>query len=592
MPESIKLSSLSNSPGSSTLVRLFSLLKPHKKLLLAAFLALALASCINLLFPEVIRRLLNDDYRYYLFEHPGTTTSLLIGLFLLQALCFYYRSLFFGIIGQKIVNDLRGNMFAAILNQEIKFFDQAKVGDLVSGLSADSTMIQEAISIKLSIFIRYAFQVLGGLILMLLISSLLTGMIILCVPLLIFSSKQFSKKLRHWSRLQQELLGLSSASASESFSNIRILKSLNQSRRAHERYLHSLAPIINAGINRTRVAAFFSSFMSFLINATLVLLLLYGLQQVADNSLSVGDLTAFVLYGVIVAISFAFVVNSYSEFVQALAASERIFNFLDFSSEEPVLESEVLTGEFKPQIEFCDITFCYPSREGSKILDKVSFTMEAGKVTALVGPSGSGKSTIANLIMKFYTPFAGKILISGKDIDDIPAFFLREKIALVSQTPEIFSVSIEENLRYAKPDATKEEVLEACRQAEIFEFINTLPAGLSTELGEAGVLLSSGQKQRIAIARAILRNPEILILDEATSALDSQSEHLVQKSLEHLMKNRTILIIAHRLSSVQRADKLIVLNHGRIIQTGTHSSLLAEAGLYRELVEKQEINAN
>lgn len=585
-------SSIKQSLKSQTIKRLLSLLKSHKKTLVLAILALVGGSSINLLFPEVLRRLLNQDYNFYFVEHAWSTSAFLIGLFALQAFCFYYRSVYFGIIGQNVVNDLRKKMFDSIVNQEVTFFDQAKTGDLISAISSDAVLVQDAISVKLSVFIRYSFQVILGLILMVFLSPILTSLIIVCVPLLIFTSRMLGKKLKYWSRLQQQNLGIGSALATESFSNIRIVKAFNREQTEQSRFSAALENVLSAGIQRTHVAAFFTSFVSFLMNVILVLLLFYGFHRVTQNALSIGDLTAFILYGVIVAVSFAFVVSGYSEFVQSISASERVFEFLSLKDEGVDSNGKDFGNSFHSEVLLSGVTFSYPSRPEVKALNNLDLKIEAGKITALVGPSGAGKSTIVSLILKFYEPDSGSIYVSGIDTKDLSNAALRSKITYVPQEAQLFALSIEENILYANPEATHEDVLEACRKTNLLDFIQGLPQGFQTNVGEAGVQLSAGQKQRLAIARAMLRKPEILILDEATASLDSQNEYLVQQSLENLMKGKTTLIIAHRLSTVKAADSLLVIDKGSIIQTGTHQSLSSIQGLYRDLVEKQELVAN
>lgn len=579
-------------PDSATLKRLLTFVAPHRKLLILALVSLAIASTINLLFPAVIRQLLNENAGYYMLKYPWSSSAILITLFALQALFFYLRSLFFGVIGQRVVNDLRKDIFSSILKQEVAFFDQRQAGDLTSAISSDALLVQDAVSIKLSIFLRYSLQVIGGAILMFLISPLLTGLTILSIPLLFIISKALSGRLKHWSQMQQQRLGEVSASATEAFANIRVVKGLNRTAHEINRFDFLLGKVLEAGINRSRISAFFSSFLSFLLNAVLVLILFYGIQHVLDSNLRIGDLTAFVLYGVIVAVSFAFVVNSYSEFIQALAACERVFEYLDMNT--PAAASTDFSDKeaFVPRIDFSEVSFAYRGRDSAPALHKITVQIEAGQTTALVGPSGSGKSTMVNLLMKFYAPDSGTIQVSGKDISLINDSSLRERITFVSQEPMLFSQSVSDNLRYAKPGATIAELEEACKQADLLDFIYSLPDRFETHIGPGGAQLSSGQKQRLSIARALLRKPEILILDEAGAVLDSRSEHNIQEAIKELMKDKTVLVIAHRLSSVQHADKVIVLDEGKIVQSGTHSSLVSQNGLYRELVEKQELRAN
>jgi len=578
-----------------SITRLFALVRPHLKICVVGLLSLALGSSINLLFPEIIRRLLNKDFWFILESYAFETALGLIFLFVLQAICFYYRSLLFNLMGLRIVADLRRKVYSSLIARDIEFFDRNTVADLVSRLSSDTLMVQDALSIKMSVFIRYGFQVIFGILLMALISWKLTCLIILSVPLIVLTSRSLAKRLRFWSKEQQRELAYSANVASEGLSQIRVVKAFAQENYEAERYSAAVGRVLKNGVERSQIAAFFSSFVSLLLNASLVGLLFYGLLLVKHGNLTAGDLTAFVLYGTIVAVSFAFVVNGISEFIQALGASERIFEFLkDEKYDLADTKSDTLINleKISGQIEFKNITFAYPSRSEIAVLKDISFTIESHSVTALVGPSGAGKSSIVALILKFYRAQSGEILLDGRDINQISDYSLRRLIAYVPQEPQLFASSIAENLRYASPNASVDEIENACAQANMLEFIKTLPNGINTEVGERGVQLSAGQRQRLSIARALLKDPQLLILDEATSALDSENEYLVQLALEKLMRGRTTLVIAHRLSTVKNANRLIVIDHGQIVQTGTHDSLLQSQGLYRQLVERQELVAD
>lgn len=605
-------------PSRRQMQRLMLLALPYKGPFIIAMVALAGGSGINLLLPEIIKLTLDGGSGGILFTRGTEIAAGLIFLFGAQAVFFYLRSYFFGVIGQRVVAGLRRDLFEALIHRSIEFFDRERVGDLVSRLNADTLLVQDAVSTKLSVFVRYTFQVAVGIVMMCFISLQLTGAILISLPILVFLSIGLGKRLRAISRQQQEEIGRASTIADEAFYGIRTVKAFVREAGEHRRYSDVISRVLDLGIRRAAFAAFFSSFVSFLMNAVIVLVLLYGIHLVKLSTLTSGELTAFLLYGVIVAVSFAFVAGGYSDFLQAIGSSERIFEILDGSSSQPLIsesgdggqvDETVLplnrpasTEPIRPQqvdsldtpsgdIEFRNISFCYPTRPEASVLDDVCLHIPRGKTTALVGPSGSGKSTIVNLILRFYEPTLGTILFDGRDIREIAPFALRGAIGVVPQEPLLFGVSIGENLRYGRETASQEEVESACRDANILDFIRQLPKGFDTNAGDRGLQLSAGQKQRISIARALLRNPALLILDEATSALDSESEAAVQHGLKKLMTGRTSLVIAHRLSTVKDADQVLVLSGGTIAQVGTHESLSRTDGLYRQLVERQVLAA-
>ena len=578
-------------PGSKNLgKRLFSLALPHKGTLLAALFFLAGATGINLLFPELIRRLLNLEEKSYLIDNLESIALVLVTLFGIQALCIYMRSYLLGIVGQKVVAKLRQDLFTALIQQEIAFFDRQRIGDLVSRLASDTTLVQSAVSTSISVFIRYSLQVLIGMALMLSISIELTLAIIVILPLLVTVSIYLGKKLKRLSKAVQEQLGLANVVAEETTYSARTVKAFGKEAYESKRYSLAIDRALELGIKRTKVSAFLQSFVSFLMNAAIVLVMFYGIYMVQSSPLSVGDLTGFLLYGVLVAVSFAFLAGTYSDFTQAMGASERIFEILDREPDLPVPKApDNLPSPARGEVTFDDVSFEYPSRPGERVIDTISFRLMQGETLALVGPSGAGKSTVVALILRFYDASSGRITFDGFDIRRVSTHALRSRIAVVSQEPEVFSATIAENLRYGKLDAPTEELEAVCEQANLLEFIQGLSNGFNTHVGDRGIQLSGGQKQRLAIARAMLKNPALLLLDEATSALDSENERLVQDAIRSLMKNRTTLVIAHRLSTVKNADQLIVLDHGRVVQQGKHETLREAEGLYSQLVARQEL---
>lgn len=572
-----------------TIKRVLSLVRPHIKTLGLAMVFLLAASGIALLFPHIIREALNEHNIQYLIEHTNKVIGTLLLLIAIQGLCFYFRSYFFNIVGHRVVADIRQILYQKLITQDIAFFDSSKTGDLVSRLASDTTQLQNAVSYNISVIIRYTLQVLGGVILMFLISLKLTLIILCIVPLLVAFTFSLGKKLKAASKAMQAELGIANSIAEETLYGARIVKAYTQETQEVKRYSSSVKKALALAIERAKSAAFLASFSSTLLNAAIIAVLWYGVIILNQGQLQVGDLTGFMLYGMIVAISFAFLAGSIGEFAQALGSADRIFAIVDKPTETENNHNRIVTEINSSEIEFSSVSFCYPSRPEISVLKDVSFKIPAGTSLALVGPSGSGKSTIIQLLLSFYKPKSGKIYLSGNEITKINLQTLRDKIALVPQDPELFSMSIREVLLYGNPKATEEDLLNVCKQANIIDFINAQPDGLDTYVGDRGVQLSGGQKQRIAIARAMLKDPQILILDEATSSLDSENEALIQDALEKLMKGRTSIIIAHRLSTVKNVDNIIVLQDGKIVESGDHKALIEAEGLYKQLVEKQEL---
>lgn len=574
----------------ASLTRVLRLVVPQWKTFFLGLLALAAGSGITLFFPEVIRHFAENPTSPELAARSLHVAFVLSLLFAAQAVAFYFRTYLFGLVGQRVVTQVRERLYNIIIREPIEFFDSSRVADLVSRLNSDALMLQDAVSVRLSVFIRYSIQVVVGVVLMSSISLPLTLAIIVILPVLVALSLVLGRRLRRLSKEQQSALGKAAAIAQESFEAIRVVKAFNQESSETARYSAHNSEVLRLGVARASTAAFFSSFVSFLLNCAIILVLLYGVHLVLIGSLGIGDLMAFLLYGVIVAVSFGFLAGGYAELIQSIGASERIFELLDHDRglPEPVhalLRPDRVGGHF----EFQNVCFSYPSRPELPILDNVSFELLPGKTTALVGPSGSGKSTIVNLMLGLYQPTRGEIRIDGSPMSGVDPAAIRDKLALVPQEQALFDLSIAENLRFGKRSATLDELRAVCEKTNMLQFIESLPQGFDTQVGERGVQLSTGQKQRLAIARALLRDPLLLILDEATSALDSENEHLVQIALQTALQGRGALIIAHRLATVKGADRVLVIDRGRIVQEGTHEMLARTPGLYRQLVEKQEL---
>ncbi len=569
--------------------RLLRLALPEWRLLSAGLVALTSASAITLALPYLIRMTLNGELGISLTNNLPLVTTVLIVLFAVQAIFFYIRHYCFSVSGYRVVSELRKRLYDAIVAQDVSFFDRARLGDLLSRLSADTQLVQRAVTINISIALRYILQVIGGTALMLIISAKLSLVIVLLVPLLVLVSFFWGRKLRVISRKMQEQIGEAGIIAEETLSSPRTVGIFAGERYERKRYSDAISRSLETGIERTKVAALFSSSMVFFMHSAMAILLWYGASLVLVSTLTIGDLTAFLLLGAIVAVSFSFLVNVWDEFTQAVGASERIFEIIDAkpSITSPAEPVAFPTNGPAASVAFTDVTFAYPSRSDVMVLSNISFTMEPGETVALVGPSGAGKTTIASLIPRFYDPTSGTITFCGVSVRELDLAELRKNISLVAQNPDVFSYSILENIRYGNLSATDQDVIEAAKAANLHTFVDSLPQKYHTLIGDKGIQLSGGQRQRLAIARALLKNARFLILDEATSALDSENEQLIQSALTVLMQGRTTLIIAHRLSTVQHADRVIVLKDGKIAQTGNHRSLMTEDGLYRTLVEHQ-----
>ncbi len=504
----------------------------------------------------------------------------------------YLRSYWFAAVGHKVVADIRSSLYGSILSQEIAFFDRMRAGDLVSRLSNDCAMLQSAVSINISVIIRYGLQVLIGVVLMIFLSIKLTLAILILIPVLMIISIILGKKLRQASRKMQDALAQANGMAEESIYSMRTVKGFSNEQHELKRYGSAIERSLQFGLSRAKVGSFLQAFVSFLLNAAIVGVFGLGVYMVLQNQISVGDLTAFLLYGVIVAVSFGFLASAYTELAQSLGAAERIFEVLDRTSGLSESKSPMsIKLPVKGEVVFENVSFHYPTRPDIDVLSGINLNVKQGQTLALVGPSGAGKSTIIALLLRLYDPLRGVIRFDGVDLKELKLSELRSHIAIVPQEPELFSVSIGENLSYGKAGASEDEMLRVCKDANILDFVMNLPSGLSTHVGDRGVQLSAGQKQRIAIARAMLKNPALLLLDEATSALDSENEALVHEALKRLMSGRTTIVIAHRLATIQNADSVVVIDRGKIIQSGKHDSLRREHGLYQQLVERQELRS-
>jgi len=487
-------------------------------------------------------------------------------------------------------------VYSAIVKQEVAFFDKNKTGELINRLSADTSLVSQCVTSNIADGIRSTTLVVAGVSMMIYMSPQLALVGLSIVPPVAGMAIVYGRYVRNISKQVQDSLASATQVAEERIANIRTVRSFGQEIREFKRYDDSIDVVMQLAYKEALARGTFFSLTGFSGNAIIISVLYYGGLMVTESSLTAGQLSAFLLYAAYVAISLSGISSCFSETMKGLGASTRLWELIDKKPAVPIIGGLTIPpNQFQGGISFEDIKFCYPTRTDVDIFDGLSLNVPAGSITAVVGSSGSGKSTLASLILRFYDPINGKVLIDGHSVTDLDPQWLRSNIGTVSQEPSLFSCSIRDNILYgaANPSSvTEEQLIQAAVEANAWSFIQQCPQGLDTIVGERGVLLSGGQRQRIAIARAIIKNPKILLLDEATSALDSESESLVQEALERIMKGRTVLTIAHRLSTIRNANQIAVLERGKVVELGAYEALMAiPQGVFRRLVERQTIGA-
>lgn len=571
--------------------RLLSYLRPYRGWIVVALIAMVISAGLGLVIPLAIGQVVNlitGDQALPVVQIAQLLGIVMIGQLLTGVIQTYCLSF----VGERVVSDLRIAAYEHLQKLDLAFFEQRRTGEITSRITNDVTLIQTTVTNSLPTLLGGVIQLVGAVALMLVVSWQLSGLVLILVPTLVLIGVFFGRWLRQISTAVQDRLADATSILEETVAGVRVVRSFRREDYEIARFRAAVEATFATALKLARIRAIFQPAMSLAVWMALIGILAIGGYMVSTGVLTTGSLISFLFYAVMAAGSMGVFASLFAQLQEALGATTRVFELLD---QQPLVADAPDAIPLPPvegRIEFREVSFAYQSatNNGSPapvVLRDFSLAIEAGEMVALVGPSGAGKSTIASLIPRFYDVSAGSVLIDGYDVRRVQIQSLRDQIGIVLQETQLFSGSVRDNIRYGRLEATDEEIEAAARMANAHEFICQLPDGYDTPVGERGVRLSGGQRQRIAIARAILKNPRILILDEATSSLDSESERLVQEALERLMAGRTSIVIAHRLSTVQRADRIAVIVAGELVEIGTHHELLARDGVYARLYERQ-----
>jgi ABC-type multidrug transport system fused ATPase/permease subunit len=574
--------------GLRELLKLYRFLKPYRWKFAVGMLFLLISSGASLMFPKFLGNMVDLGNKGKMMSEISHTGLILLGIILTQAVFSYTRTRIFVEVSEKTLASIRQHLYNHLIRLPMSFFAVQRVGELNSRISSDISLLQDSLTSTLADLLSQLILIIGGITLMMISSFKLTMFMLAILPAVALFAFFSGRAIRRYSKKAQRHVAESNTIVEETLQGIQNVKAFTNELFEINRYREKTNEVAIAGIKGGK----YQAAMSFIVLGFFIAMsavIWRGATLIASGQMAAGQLFSFVIYSGFIAGNIAGMAGVYTRLQKAIGAAEKLLQLLDEPAEEVGVQyvhdpANTLYG----QISFNNVAFEYPSRKENVVLREVSFKVEPGQQVALVGPSGAGKSTIVSLLLKFYEPVNGEILFDGRNSNSFPVTSLRAQMAIVPQDVFLFGGTIRENIAYGKPGSSVDEIIEAAKQANAWDFIQSFPDKLETIVGERGIQLSGGQRQRIAIARAVLKNPKILILDEATSSLDSESEKLVQEALDKLLKGRTSVVIAHRLSTIRNADKIIVLDNGTILEQGTHSELIANKnGLYKTLTELQ-----
>ncbi|WP_432761381.1 ABC transporter transmembrane domain-containing protein [Rhizobium mayense] len=570
------------------LLRLTPYLRRYRSMVLGALIALVAAAVTSLALPLAVRRMIDHGFdqsdRGLIDSYFAAIMVMAVILALASALRYYFVIT----IGERIVSDMRREVFDHVTRLSASFFDVNQSGEIVSRLTADTTQIKSAVGSTASVALRNLILCLGAVVMMIVTSPKLSSIVLIAIPIIVLPLVSFGRSVRKRSRAAQDTLANASAYANETIAASRTIQAFNGEAAAAQRYGAAVEDAYQAARAAIKSRSLLTGFAITMVFGSIVAVLWVGAQNVLAGTMSAGTLGQFLLYSVIAGSSLGSLSEVWGELSQAAGAADRLGELLaEVSPIATPSDPRPLPHPPQGRVEFSDVHFSYPSRPEKSALHGLSLSVKPGETVAIVGPSGAGKSTVFSLLLRFYDPQQGSVAVDGVDVSRVSPDALRGRIAIVPQDTTIFAASIHDNIAFGRPGAMRDEVRAAAMAAQADDFISRLDQGYDTQVGERGITLSGGQRQRIAIARAILKNAPILLLDEATSALDAESETLVQKALDGLMETRTTLVIAHRLATVLKADRILVLDQGRIVEEGTHQSLIQHGGIYAKLARLQ-----